>query len=117
MRARYSIPIGWLSQKHQPRNFYGGMRGIHLVPLGVIISFLGFMSTGRDADLNELVRLRESESNPETIRNIDHTINKVANESGAVRSMREALIRAHRNGDVENIKDIHDSIRNKSKYH
>jgi len=30
--------------------------------------------------------------------------------------MREALIRAHRNGDTDEIKDIHDYIRNRSEY-
>jgi len=74
------------------------------------------MSSGRDADLNELVKARETESDPERRRNINDTISKVANESGAVSSMREALIKAHREGNVDNIKDIHDYISNKSKY-
>ena len=73
------------------------------------------MSSGRDADLNELVKARETESDPERRRNINDTISKVANESGAVSSMREALIKAHREGNVDNIKDIHDYISNKSK--
>lgn len=75
------------------------------------------MNTGRQADLEQLVQARDTESNPETRRNIEHTINKVANESGAVSSMREALIKAHRDNDTANIKDIHDYISNKSKYH
>lgn len=74
------------------------------------------MSSGREADLNELVKARETESDPERRRNINDTISKVANESGAVSSMREALIKAHREGNVDNIKDIHDYISNKSKY-
>ncbi len=73
-------------------------------------------SSGREADLNELVKARETESDPERRRNINDTISKVANESGAVSSMREALIKAHREGNVDNIKDIHDYISNKSKY-
>lgn len=75
------------------------------------------MSSGRDADLNELVKARETESDPERRRNINDTISKVANESGAVSSMREALIKAHREGNVDNIKDIHSYIEKKSKYH
>lgn len=49
-------------------------------------------------------------------RNIYETALRIRNESGAVKEMREALIRAHRDGDIDEIKDIHDYIRNKDKY-
>jgi len=58
----------------------------------------------------------DREPNPETRRNIRHTIQKVNNENSKVRSMREALVKAHRSGDVNEIKDIHSFIREKKQY-
>jgi len=72
--------------------------------------------TGRDEDIKELYRQLEHEPNIETKRNIKRTINLIRNESRLVRSMRESLIKAHRNGDVEEIKDIHSFIEGKYKY-
>lgn len=64
----------------------------------------------------ELYRLLERETNPSTRENIRFTIQTIKNESGSIRSMRERLVQAHRNGDTEEIKDIHDYIKGKSKY-
>lgn len=74
------------------------------------------MNTGRTEDLQELYRLLEREPNAETRRNIRDTIQLVKGETGAIRSMREALVKAHRNGDTQEIKDIHDYIKGKQKY-
>jgi len=74
------------------------------------------MSTGRHEDIRELYRELEREQNPGTRENIRNTILILKNESGLIRSMREALVRAHRNGDTREIKDIHDYIKGKEKY-
>ena len=74
------------------------------------------MNTGRSEDIKELYRLLDREPHASTRENIRRTIQMVKNESGAIRSMREALIKAHRNKDVEEIKDIHDFIEGKEKY-
>lgn len=72
--------------------------------------------SGRTEDIMELYRLLERETNPSTRENIRFTIQTIKNESGSIRSMRERLVQAHRNGDTEEIKDIHDYIKGKSKY-
>ena len=72
--------------------------------------------TGRDEDVKQLYGDLARERNPGVRQNIQHTINKIRNESGSVRSMREALIKAHRSGNVENIRDVHDFIKGKEKY-
>lgn len=74
------------------------------------------MNTGRDYDIEVLNEEYIRAKSDSARKNIYDAIMKIRNESGRVRSMREALIRAHRNGDVEEIKDIHDHIRNKREY-
>lgn len=72
--------------------------------------------TGREQDIKELYRQYYHENNPERRSNIMDTIRIIKNESGLVRSMRESLVRAHRNGDKWEIKDIHDFIKGKKIY-
>lgn len=74
------------------------------------------MNTGRQQDITELYREIARTSDPGVRESLRHTIALIKNESGDVRSMREALMRAHRNSDIEEIKDLHDYIKNKSKY-
>jgi len=75
-----------------------------------------YMSSSRYHDIIELYKELDQERNPETRRSIEHTIQVLKNESGKIRSMRESLLKAHRNGDVEEIKDIHSIIANKQEY-
>jgi hypothetical protein len=72
--------------------------------------------TGRSQDVIELEKLARYERDPERRKLIHRTIQIISNESGAIRSMREALIKAHRSGDVFEVKDIHDFVKNKEKY-
>lgn len=72
--------------------------------------------TGRYHDITELYRLQSRESNPSIRQTIQRTIQTIKNESGLIRSMREKLIKAHRNGDIKEVKDIHDFIKGKSEY-
>lgn len=73
-------------------------------------------NTGRDEDIKELYRQLDRTDRPEARRDIMRTIQIIKNESGSIRSMREALLKAHRNQDVEEIKDIHSFISSKQKY-
>lgn len=72
--------------------------------------------TGRQQDIMELYRLWEHEPNPKHRETIMETIKSIKNESGIIKSMREALVKAHRNSDKWEIKNIHDFIKGKSKY-
>lgn len=58
----------------------------------------------------------EREPSEATRENIRRTILVLKNESRLVRSMRERLVKAHRDGDREEIKDIHDFIKGKQEY-
>lgn len=70
----------------------------------------------REYDIEELIREYRRAGSDSARRNIYETALKIKNESSRVKAMRQALIRAHRNGEVENIKDIHDYIKNKTEY-
>lgn len=72
--------------------------------------------TGRSEDVRQLHSQLQRESDPGRRQNIRHTISKINNESGAIRSMRESLVKAHREGNTANIKDIHEFIKGKDKY-
>lgn len=75
-----------------------------------------YRDTGRSEDIKELYEMLQRESDPERRQSINHAINAIKSESGSIRSMREALIKAHRSGDREEIKDIHEFIKGKEKY-
>lgn len=44
------------------------------------------------------------------------TLAKIRNETSRVRSMRRELVKAHREGDQDRIKDIHEDVKNKKDY-
>jgi len=73
------------------------------------------MDKGREYDL-EILRKASKSYDPKIRRIVNETGSRIAKESGKIRSMREALIKAHRRGEIENIKDIHDYISKKSDY-
>lgn len=75
-----------------------------------------YRDTGRTEDIKELYRMLERETNLDRRKSINYAINAIKSESGSIRSMREALVKAHRNGDREEIKDIHEFIKGKEKY-
>ena len=74
------------------------------------------MSTGREHDIMELYKLYYEERHYETRQKIMESIKLLKNESEVIGSMREALLKAHRQGEVDEIKDIHDFIEGKGKY-
>lgn len=61
--------------------------------------------TSRDADRQEIARAMQS-SDPKIRANAEEAGRRIASESGSIRSMREALIREHRAGRMDNVKDI-----------
>jgi len=74
------------------------------------------MDTGDSEDVRILHNQLKREDNAGRRDNIRRTISKINNRSGAVKSMREALVKEHRAGNKGNIKDIHDYIKGKAKY-
>ncbi len=69
----------------------------------------------RQYDLNEL---RSAYNNADSFQKklIERAGAKIRKETRAIKEMREALVREHRNGNTQNIKDIHEFIKNKRKY-
>lgn len=75
------------------------------------------MDKGRKADIEELTNiLRNPYSASGAKKQAEESLRTIANESGAVKSMRERLIKAARDGNKEEIKDIHEFVRTHSKY-
>jgi len=56
------------------------------------------------------------DSDPLVRRQAETARYQINNESRKVKSMREALVKAHRKRDINEVKDIHDFIRNKEEY-
>ena len=71
-----------------------------------------------DTRQEDIQQLREEykSANPHDKRVIAETAFRINKESRKIHSMREALIKAHRNKDVAEIKDIHKFIQNKQEY-
>jgi hypothetical protein len=71
--------------------------------------------SGRQADIEFLTQQLKGASGSRR-RDIENSIRAICNESGLVRSMREALIKETRNGRLDNVKDIHEYIKRRKKY-
>jgi len=74
--------------------------------------------TTMDTRSNDLAELRKDyqTASPRDKRKIEAAGLKISNETRAVKSMRESLLREHRAGRTENIKDIHDIVQKDRKY-
>ena len=70
----------------------------------------------REHDLEMLRRDWKTARDPSQRQQIAIAAERIRKESGAVREMREALIKEHRKGTKGNIKDIHDIVEHKIKY-
>ena len=70
----------------------------------------------REHDLAQLRSDYSREKDPKQREAIVKTVQKIRRETSDVKKMREALIKEHRKGNTENIKDIHEYIKNKSRY-
>ena len=69
----------------------------------------------RSADLETLRRDWKTASSQDR-RLIEAAANKIRKEDRLTRSMREALVKEHRKGSKDNIKDIHDITAKKARY-
>ena len=69
----------------------------------------------RQADLGTLEKEYRS-ADKDGRRRINKAAHKITNESKAVRSMRQELIKVHRKGDTKRIAEIHYSVDRQSKY-
>lgn len=69
----------------------------------------------REHDLNTL-RMIWPYAGPYERQLIENCAEKIIHEDMYVKNMREQLIKAHLHQDVNEIKDIHEYIRNKPKY-
>jgi hypothetical protein len=73
------------------------------------------MSDTRKYDLEELRRdYKTADSQKREM--IDKAARKISRENDKIKSMRESLVKEHRRGNIENIKDIHEFIRTHSGY-
>jgi len=74
------------------------------------------MNDGREYDLEQLRQEYKQTRDPGLRKQMEEAARKISKESGLIRSMRERLIKEHRRGNIENIKDIHFYIKDKLKY-
>ena len=65
---------------------------------------------GRSGDIEEIKRALNS-PNRDIRKGAKESAERIRKESGAIKSMREALIRETRKGNVGNIKDIHEHVK------
>lgn len=71
---------------------------------------------GRTADLEELLsQVRNPNLSSGERLSLNRSIEKLANESLEIRHMREALIRATRSSDINEIKNIHEYVKRSQK--
>jgi fumarylacetoacetate (FAA) hydrolase family protein len=77
-----------------------------------------FFSGDRTTRKHDLDMIAEAEhSNDPIIRaNARESAQKIMKESSKIRSMRERLIKEHRRGNRDNIKDIHEYVQKHSEY-
>ena len=73
------------------------------------------MTNSRKYDL-EVLRRDWKTADSHQRKSIERAAEAIRKETGMVRSMRERLIKEHRENHQGNIKDIHDYIKNKERY-
>lgn len=73
------------------------------------------IDAARQADL-VLLEKEMKTATPERRRKIEQMILDILHESRSIRMMRSSLIKAHRSGNVDEIKDDHDFMEGKKKY-
>jgi hypothetical protein len=69
----------------------------------------------REYDL-EVIRRGTLSSDPNERKRARVALERIRHEGSEIKSMREALLKATRDGNKEEIKDIHDFIRNRPEY-
>lgn len=69
----------------------------------------------RDEDY-KILKEGANSPDPSVRRQVSVAVERLKHETKKIESMREALVKAHRSGNKEEIADIHDFIKNKSEY-
>jgi hypothetical protein len=70
----------------------------------------------RSHDFKTLSQAANYSSDPVARKVAKRNLNKISNESLQIKSMRESLVKAHREGNTNEIKDIHEYISKKGAY-
>lgn len=70
----------------------------------------------RSFDYHELVKEAKTNPDPGARALAERAIHDIKLESKDIRNMREALIKAHRRGENDEVKDIHSIVASKKKY-
>jgi len=71
----------------------------------------------RQADLETLRQDYARTTDPNIRRQIRKAGERIARETGRMESMRESLIKEHKRGNMDNVKDIHEQIKNDPRYY
>lgn len=74
-------------------------------------------SNNRHADFVQLEKEAKTNPDPAARKLAAESMAQLKKESKPIKDMRESLIRAHRHGNTTEVKDIHDYIAKKRKYH
>ena len=74
------------------------------------VSFKNYSNIGREADMNNLVRMGKTATNEAEKKAVAHAKHKLIHEDKRVRAMREDLIKATRDNDHQKIKEIHNYV-------
>ena len=64
----------------------------------------------------EVLRKASLSSNPVERRQAWVALERIRHEGSKIKNMREVLIKAHRDGNIQEVKDIHEFIRNRPEY-
>jgi hypothetical protein len=75
-----------------------------------------YFTDTRSADLEELRQDYRNSDDPKVKRLAAEAGRKIVNESKRIRDMREALVKAHRKGDHDEIRNIHNDVVRSSYY-
>lgn len=70
----------------------------------------------REDDLNELRKDYDTNPDPKARRLAEEAAHKITSETKSIRDMREALVKAHRRGDKDEVKNIHWDVQHNPKY-
>lgn len=79
-------------------------------------TYKNFYRMSREDDVTELKRLRTTATNDTERLAIDKSLHNINHESPEIRSMRESLIKANREGDIKEAKEINEYVMEHSKY-
>lgn len=74
------------------------------------------LDDGRKEDIRIISEAHAREKDPGRKRDYSDMLRSIRNEGKAIKDMRQALVKAHREGNKAEIKDIHDFIKGKEKY-